>query len=84
MLQLGSSGMVPAYKLPSISDLKRVYIKDWLSYSRVPGLYERKLKEAVDNVFEAVAFRIAIDRVYLGAEPAGTAPLRLDTPVPRR
>ena len=34
--------------------------------------------------FEAVAFRITLDRVYSGAEPAATRLGRLDTPDPRR
>ena len=34
--------------------------------------------------FEAVAFRITLDRVYSGADPAGTYLPRLDTPGPRQ
>ena len=35
-------------------------------------------------LFEAVAFHITLERVYIGAEPAGTTLPRLDTPIPRR
>lgn len=34
--------------------------------------------------FEAVAFRSALDQVYLRAEPPGFVRLRLDTPAPGR
>ncbi len=34
--------------------------------------------------FEAVAFRIILDRIYVGAEPPGAFPPRLDTSTPRQ